>query len=628
VNPPERIGKYEIAAVLGRGGMGTVYRAHDPVLDRAVALKTIFPEMLAEQGMRERFLREARSAARLQHPNIVTIYEFGEADGVPFIAMELLGGEDLADAVERGHLPDLDGRLAVVTQLCDGLAYAHLHGVVHRDVKPSNVTILPGGAVKIVDFGVAWLEGSTLATRTGTLLGTPSYMAPEQFAGGPVDYRVDMWAVGVILHELLTGRRPFAGATVPSLIYQIVHAPLPPIDPRAERVPAPLARIVEQALAKDPAARYPDLGAVAHALRAAHAGSSGHPPPAPQRPANHPAATPSGLEPTASGRDGRTVVAAPRDTAAPATPRHPPFIEDGVFGEARRVQVAVLTPDGATLVAGGTDGSIRLWSLETRMKVATLRNRLHLRTGHGALTTCLACSADGSLLASGHLDGAIYLWEMASGLELDVKLGHDGAVGGIAFPPGRTTLVSAGADATLKFWDLDALRRGDARRELRRQPEAITCMALAQQGKLVVTGHVNRTLRAHDIATHRLVATFHGHRAPPAVLAVSPAGDLVASGGRDGWVRVHALDTKAQLGMHQEHGRGVADLLFLPGGRKVASVAMDNVAVVWSLDDPELPLTILGGDGECFTSLALTRDGRRLICATAEGRFRAWVIPA
>ena len=143
-------------------------------------------------------------------------------------------------------------------------------------------------------------------------------------------------------------------------------------------------------------------------------------------------------------------------------------------------------------------------------------------------------------------------------------------------------------------------------------PTAITCMALAQQGKLVITGHVNRTLRAHDIATHRLVATFHGHRAPPAVLAVSPAGDLVASGGRDGWVRVHALDSKAQLGMHQEHGRGVADLLFLPGGRKVASVAMDNIAVVWSLDDPELPLTILGGDGECFTSLALARDGRRL----------------
>jgi WD40 repeat protein len=622
---PERIGKYGIVSVIGRGGMGAVYRARDPVLDREVALKTIFPELLEERGMRERFLREARSAARLQHPNVVTVYEFGEADGVPYIAMELLGGENLGDALDRGHLPDLDSRLAVAIQLCDGLAYAHAHGVVHRDVKPSNVTILPDGAVKVVDFGVAWLEGSTLATRSGTLLGTPSYMAPEQFAGSPVDHRVDIWAVGVILHELVTGRRPFAGATVPSLVYQIVHAPLPAIDPRAAHVPPALVRIVEQALAKDPAARFPDLAALARALRAVRA-AGGEALSLRPRPPSPAAATPLGdLEPGFSGRDGRTVVAPGRGPAAVAA--HPPLVPDGAFGEARRVQVVLLAPDGATLVAGGTDGSLRLWSLETRAKIATLRNRVHLRTGHGALTTCLACSSDGTLLASGHFDGAIYLWELATGLELDVRLGHDGPVGGLAFAPGGRTLLSAGADATLKFWEVDSLRRGDARRELRRQPEAITCMALAQQGRLVVTGHVNRTLRVHDIATHRLVATLHGHRSPPCALAVLPAGDLVASGARDGWVRVHALDSKAQLGMHSEHGRAIADVLFLPGGRRVMSVATDSAAVIWSLDDPELPQLVAGPEGESLTSLALTRDGRRIVAAAAEGRFHVWLIP-
>jgi serine/threonine-protein kinase len=176
--PPQAIGRYEIVAELGRGGMGTVYRAHDPVLDRTVALKVLAAELLAEPGMRERFLREARSAARLQHPNVVTVYEFGEVEGVPFIAMEFLQGDDLAAAVKRGRLPDLDSRLAVMVQLCDGLDYAHRHGVVHRDVKPSNVYLLPDGSVKIVDFGIARLEGGTLATRTGELLGTPGYMAP------------------------------------------------------------------------------------------------------------------------------------------------------------------------------------------------------------------------------------------------------------------------------------------------------------------------------------------------------------------------------------------------------------------------------------------------------------------
>jgi hypothetical protein len=461
-------------------------------------------------------------------------------------------------------------------------------------------------------------------------------MAPEQFQGGAVDHRVDVWAVGVILHELLTGRRPFTGGTVPSLIYQIVHTPLPPLDPATSRLPAALVQIVERALAKDPGLRFPDLASMARALRALDPATVQALGPAASVEAEvvPETATPEHVGPpllpgeAASGRDGHTVVSRPGAGAPTPTPRHPPFIEDGSFGEARRLQVALLMPDGRTLVAGGTDGSIRLWSLATRMKVATLRNRLHLRMGHGALTTALACSADGSLLASGHLDGAIYLWEAATGLELDVRLGHEGAVGGLAFPPGGLNLISAGADATLKFWDLPALLAGDARRELRRQPDAITCLALAKLGRLVVTGHTNRTLRAHDVANHRLVATLHGHRSPPSALAVSPAGDLVASGARDGWVRVHDVDTRAQLGLHQEHGRAVADLLFLPGGRRVASVAVDSTVVIWDMDDPELPLTLAGVAEEGFTSLCLADGGRRLVCATAEGTFRVWLVPA
>lgn len=635
-SPPEFIGKYGIVSVIGQGGMGTVYKARDPVLDRLVALKTIFPEMLAERGMRERFLREARSAARLQHLNIVTVYEFGDVEGMPFIAMELLDGDNLGDAVDRGRLRDVASRLAVVAQLCDGLAFAHRHGVVHRDVKPSNVTILPDGTVKIVDFGVAWLEGSTVATRTGHLLGTPSYMAPEQFEGAATDFRVDIWAVGVILYELLTGRRPFAGGTVPSLIYQIVHTPLPPIDPSFSRVPDLLVRIVECALAKDPSRRFPDLAAMAEELRAVDPGSVFEPVPAAVAGAGGSWAPAARLhvpplqppETAEDGRDGYTVVSRRAAGNATPTPRHPPFIEDGSFGEARRLQVVLLMPDGTTLAAGGTDGSIRLWSLETRMKLATLRNRLHLRTGHGALTTSLACSPDGAILASGHLDGAIYLWEVATGLELDVRLGHEGAVGGLAFPPGGLNLVSAGADATLKFWDLPALLAGDARRELRRQPDAVTCLALAKHGRLVITGHTNRTLRAHDSANRRLAATFHGHRAPPSALAVSAAGDLLASGARDGWVRIHDIDTRTQLASHQEHGRAVADLLFLPGSRSVASVAVDNAVVIWDMEDPGLPQALAGAAEESFTSLCLADKGRRLVCATAEGFFRVWLVPA
>lgn len=301
------------------------------------------------------------------------------------------------------------------------------------------------------------------------------------------------------------------------------------------------------------------------------------------------------------------------------------FVEEAVFGEPRKLQVAVLSPDESTLAVGGTDGAIHIWDLASRSRVETLRNRVHMRTGHGALTTALVFSEDGALLVSAHLDGAIYLWEVASGLELDARLGHEGAVGGVALPPGGQSLISGGADATLKFWDLQALRRGDARRELRRQPDAVTCLGLAGQGRVVVSGHANRALRVHETTgEHRLVATLHGHRAPVAALAVAPAGDLVASGGRDGTVRIHHLASRELRAVYQEHGRAVAALHFFPDGKKVASVAMDSTLVIWDPALPDMPLSLAGKPDESYTGVCVTGDGRRVICACADGRFRIW----
>ena len=635
---PDRIGKYEILAELGRGGMGAVYKARDPILDRVVALKTMLADVLAETGMRERFLREARSAARLQHPNIVTVYEFGEVEGAPFIAMEFLEGDTLPTAIEGKRLPDLASKLGVITQLCAGLGFAHRHGVIHRDVKPSNIHFLPSGIVKIVDFGIAWIEGGTTTTRTGEVLGTPAYMAPEQFSGQAIDHRVDIWAVGVILYELLTGRKPFDAKTVGALIYQIVHAPPAPIDLRVCPLPPGLVVAVEKALAKEPQQRFQDLGALARALHdlGSNLATASHVTPSPQVSAAASLETELTLmdAPFGSLEGQPATVAGTPATGMPLRPApRPPttgragFLDEGTFGEDRKVQGILLSLDDSILVAGGTDGSIHLWELATRTKVATLRNRVHMRTGHGSLTTCLAFSEDGSLLASGHLDGAIYLWEVATGLELDVRLSHEGAVGGLAFPPGGATLLSAGADATLKFWELPALRAGDARRTLRRQPDAVTCVALAGMGTLVVTGHVGRTLRVHEIASQRLAATLHGHRAAPNALATSPMGDLVASGARDGAVRVHHVETREQRGFHQEHSRSVAALAFFPDGQRVATVATDSRVVIWDLNQPELPVTISGPASESFSGVCITRDGRRLICASADGRFRVWLFP-
>lgn len=262
---PERIGRFRVVGLLGQGAMGVVYRGRDDVLERDVALKVMATAALGDADNRQRFLREARASARLQHPNIVTIYELGEHDGQPFMALELLEGLDLQRAIELGIRHDPKVILPVMLQMLAGLGHAHAHGVVHRDVKPSNVFIPYARPVKLMDFGVARLAATTLTT-TGTVLGTPSYMSPEQVQGGQVDGRSDLFSAGLILYELLTGEKAFRAGSVVAVLYKIAHEPpdlslLPAGGPWAA-----LRAVVERVLAHDPATRHPDAGALSQDL--------------------------------------------------------------------------------------------------------------------------------------------------------------------------------------------------------------------------------------------------------------------------------------------------------------------------------------------------------------------------
>jgi len=253
--PTRKIGRYEILERVGQGGMGVLYRAHDPVLDRDVAIKMMLVDLAAEPGARERFEREARAVAKLQHRNVVTIHEFGETDGSPYIVMEFLGGHDLEALMRRRPPLRLDEKLDIVIQLCAGLGFAHERGIVHRDVKPSNVRVLEDGTVKILDFGIAKMAQSSTTAR-GQVLGSPSYMAPELLTEGPIDGRADLFSTGVLLYELLSGRKPFAGDSPTAIVYQILHAQPPALASLVPDLPPQLATIVERALEKDPARRY------------------------------------------------------------------------------------------------------------------------------------------------------------------------------------------------------------------------------------------------------------------------------------------------------------------------------------------------------------------------------------
>jgi serine/threonine-protein kinase len=251
-----KIGKYDILEILGRGGMGVVYKAYDPILDREVALKTMTAEALKDPILRERFYREARAAGKLRHPNIVTIYELGEENNMPFIAMEYLHGHDLHHMIRMHEDVSLDRKIRIVTELCHGLAYAHKAGIVHRDIKPSNIRLTDDLQVKILDFGIARLITSQTMTTHGTVMGSIHYMSPEQIKAAHVDGKSDIFSVGIILYEILCYRKPFDAENTASILFKIVGEPPNKMDPPVDEQFPPLRRVLQKALDKDPARRY------------------------------------------------------------------------------------------------------------------------------------------------------------------------------------------------------------------------------------------------------------------------------------------------------------------------------------------------------------------------------------
>jgi eukaryotic-like serine/threonine-protein kinase len=267
-------GRYELQELLGTGGMSSVYRAHDTLLERDVALKILHEHHHEDEEYVERFRREARAVAQLSHPNIVTVIDRGEADGRQFIVFEYVEGRTLKDVVDAGPL-DVAEALGVTIAIARGLGFAHEHGIVHRDVKPQNVILDGEGEVKVTDFGIARSLDVEGVTESGTVLGTSNYIAPEQASGQPVDLRTDVYSLGVVLFELLTGEAPFTGESFVAVAMQHVNEPAPSVLDRRRDVPTRVALAVDRALEKDPADRFESMAEFAGELEACLAALGG-----------------------------------------------------------------------------------------------------------------------------------------------------------------------------------------------------------------------------------------------------------------------------------------------------------------------------------------------------------------
>ncbi|MEO3475780.1 serine/threonine-protein kinase, partial [Roseomonas sp. CAU 1739] len=307
--PAELNTKYEVHGTLGAGAMGTVYDAVDRIIERRVAIKVVNrpnesdPEAVEAHA---RFRREAQAAGRLSHPNIVGVYDYGENATQAWIVMELVEGGSLKgrlDKQERFPVPEI---VRIMGEVCAGLHYSHQRGVVHRDIKPGNIMMTTDGQVKIADFGIARLENSSM-TQVGTLIGTPSYMAPEQFRGEPVDLRADIWAAGVMLYQLLTGEKPFEGG-FSAVMHKALNTEPPPPSQLSVTTPRGFDAVISRALAKRPEDRYRSAAEFAEAIRqAVHAQA--------------PAPEPTGLPGLPGLNDDATMVSARPAGGAPRAPQ-------------------------------------------------------------------------------------------------------------------------------------------------------------------------------------------------------------------------------------------------------------------------------------------------------------------
>ena len=265
----DQLGRFKITGTLGQGAMGTVYRAHDPLLDRTVAIKTVSCAGLSREeaaAFETRFYGEARSAGRLNHPNIVTIHDVGRSGDLAYIAMEYLNGRSLREILDSSVVLPVERAAEIAAQIADGLAFAHTNGVVHRDIKPANIMVFDNGTVKIADFGVAQMSTGA-QTVNGATFGSPKYMSPEQVSGHKVDGRSDIFALGAVFYEMLVGRPPFSGDDLNAILYQVLHGAPPLPSAFIPNLPSGFDRIVARAMAKDPAKRYQSVADMASALR-------------------------------------------------------------------------------------------------------------------------------------------------------------------------------------------------------------------------------------------------------------------------------------------------------------------------------------------------------------------------
>jgi len=660
---PKYLGKYKIIEEIGRGGFAVVYKAQDTSLDRIVALKVLAPHLTWDPTFSERFHREAKIAAQLRHPHIVTVYEVGEEDGQLYIAMEYLPGRTLQEILDEEGPLSLETTIAILEQVADALDYAHEQGVVHRDVKPANIIVGEKGRVKLwatlTDFGlVKAIESSQTLTSAGAILGSPEYMAPEQAdpeRRSEIGPATDRYSLGVVAYRMLTGRVPFPGNTPATLN---AHLNLNPPDPRSIRqdLPAAVATVLLKALSKAPADRYPSATAMVEALRkAAENGRRAREQrKRPARPKIFGWAWAVGMliiialaaltmwlmaprgtskfqsvaTPTAT-REAVVAASSPTPTSMPtvtatSTPWPTSTPEPTATATPRPTPTATPVPAPTSTHTPEPTGMTRpVITVDNAGQVELLQ---FLPVPNEDLSfKAVAFSPDGQFLVSAAccVEHFLCIWDVETGKAVKTAT-IDQQVEDLAFSPDGRFLASVGYNPDIALWNTKTWQTKWTK-SMSHPPTVLTA-DFSPDGQVMVTAGGDTTIYLWSVQTGEEVQTL-GFTYWVESVAFSPDGRLLASGGWDNAVQLWDVETGKRVRTMQhpslvEKDR-VESVAFSPDGDILASGAWDGTVRLWRVSDGTLLHTLEGHAGS-VVSVAFSPDGTILASGSYDGTVRLW----